>query len=398
MAMTDKSQEIKELISHLTKAEQNANEQDFEVTLGILQQSAQKIGKAWSGSRLGYHANVYYKNFDKPPTGTFFSRNWGLQDEPWVNDTCGDWIEYDADEVRQRILSSISGPDLDRCRQIASIAKRDFDHVRSELLAILAIEPNADSVLEGYRAEIADKRIYSVEAIASAMPEHLPSQTQDHRAAQEGPRPAPHLIVTAEIAYLRQCVMACQELSVIATRVVKHLDRLRTHSKASVGGNLASVTAETRRVGGQSDPPARIFIGHGQSNVWRELKDFLERKLGLEWEEFNRIPAAGYAHKERLVQMLDSSSFAFVILTAEDQAADGNLNPRLNAVHEIGLFQGRLGFERAIILLEEGCGDFSNIHGLNHIPFPAGKIKAAFEDIRDVLADRGLLSAKGDED
>jgi len=31
------------------------------------------------------------------------------------------------------------------------------------------------------------------------------------------------------------------------------------------------------------------------------------------------------------------------------------------------LFQGRLEFHRAIILLEEGCSEFSNIVGLNQI-------------------------------
>jgi Predicted nucleotide-binding protein containing TIR-like domain len=70
-----------------------------------------------------------------------------------------------------------------------------------------------------------------------------------------------------------------------------------------------------------------------------------------------------------LAQLLDAAAFAFLIMTAEDERADGKLNARLNVVHEIGLFQGRRGFNRAIILLEEGCEEFSNIHGLGHIPF-----------------------------
>lgn len=45
----------------------------------------------------------------------------------------------------------------------------------------------------------------------------------------------------------------------------------------------------------------------------------------------------------------------------------------------------RLGFERAIILLEEGCAQFSNIHGLTHIAFPKGNLEPAFEKIRQVL-------------
>jgi predicted nucleotide-binding protein len=39
----------------------------------------------------------------------------------------------------------------------------------------------------------------------------------------------------------------------------------------------------------------------------------------------------------------------------------------MNVIHEAGLFQGRLGFERAIILLEDGCEEFSNIQGYGQI-------------------------------
>jgi len=56
-----------------------------------------------------------------------------------------------------------------------------------------------------------------------------------------------------------------------------------------------------------------------------------------------------------------------------------------------GLFQGRLGFTKAIVLLEDGCEEFSNIHGLGQILFPKGNIKAACEEIRQVLEREGVL-------
>jgi predicted nucleotide-binding protein len=62
----------------------------------------------------------------------------------------------------------------------------------------------------------------------------------------------------------------------------------------------------------------------------------------------------------------------------------------MNVIHEAGLFQGRLGFTKAIVVLEEGCAEFSNIQGLGQIRFPAGRISAAFEDIRQVLEREGL--------
>ena len=135
----------------------------------------------------------------------------------------------------------------------------------------------------------------------------------------------------------------------------------------------------------------KIFIGHGGSLVWRELKDFIVDTLELEYEEFNRISAAGEFTGNRLKEMLGESCMAFIIMTGEDEHADNLLHARENVIHEAGLFQGRLGFKRAIVLLEEGCQDFSNIHGLIHIPFPKGKIGAAFEEIRRVLKRESIM-------
>ena len=129
----------------------------------------------------------------------------------------------------------------------------------------------------------------------------------------------------------------------------------------------------------------KIFIGHGGLHIWRELKEFIVETLGLEYEEFNRISPAGKATSNRLKEMLEESCMAFLIMTGEDKQPDGSLRARENVIHEIGLFQGKLGFERAIILLEEGCKDFSNIHGITHIPFPKGKIGTTFGEIIKVL-------------
>src|SRR5262249_2431044 len=120
------------------------------------------------------------------------------------------------------------------------------------------------------------------------------------------------------------------------------------------------------------------------------LKDFIVDEVNLPYDEFNAVPSAGVT---RLKKMLDDAAFAFLVLTAEDQAADGEMQARLNVVHEAGLFQGHLGFEKAIILLEDGCKEFSNIHGLGQIRFPAGSISAKFEEVRRVLKREGIIQS-----
>ena len=135
----------------------------------------------------------------------------------------------------------------------------------------------------------------------------------------------------------------------------------------------------------------KIFIGHGRSPLWRELKDFIHDRLKLIPDEFNLEPVAGKTAKERLLKMLDDACFAFLVLTAEDERSDKTKHARENVVHETGLFQGRLGFEKAIILLESSCEEFSNIFGLQQIPFPDGDISAKFEEIRKVLERESIL-------
>lgn len=134
-----------------------------------------------------------------------------------------------------------------------------------------------------------------------------------------------------------------------------------------------------------------MFIGHGRATAWKDLRDFVRERVHLPWDEFNRVPGAGVTNIARLSKMLDGAAIAFVVLTTEDEQANGKMRARMNVIHEAGLFQGRLRFEKAILLQEEGCEEFSNVQGLGQIRFPQGNRAAAFEDIRQVLEREGLV-------
>ncbi len=135
-----------------------------------------------------------------------------------------------------------------------------------------------------------------------------------------------------------------------------------------------------------------VFIGHGRSPVWKDLKLYLNDRLKLSAEEFDSVSTAGTTTVERLEKMLENASFAFLVMTAEDLDASGNMHARENVVHEVGLFQGRLGFKRAIVMLEEGCNEFSNITGLGQIRFPKGNIDSVKDRVRHALEQAGLIS------
>ena len=89
---------------------------------------------------------------------------------------------------------------------------------------------------------------------------------------------------------------------------------------------------------------------------------------------------------ERRCRSFHSSSSTLCVTAQKEKK-----RKKMNVVHEAGLFQGRLGFSRAIIMLEEGCEEFSNVEGLGQIRFPKNNIRAAFHDVQLVLEREGLV-------
>lgn len=134
----------------------------------------------------------------------------------------------------------------------------------------------------------------------------------------------------------------------------------------------------------------KIFIGHGGSPLWLSLKEFITERLKLPCEEFNSEPTPGIHTTERLEAMLAQAGMAFLIMTGEEKHADGTLHARPNVIHEVGLFQARLGPRRAIVVIENGCAEFSNLSGLTTVRFPFNDIAAKFEDVRRVLEREGF--------
>ncbi len=350
-----------------------------EVTQPIdsLERVAERVGKSWSGSYLGYQSRVYYEDFQIPPAGANFSSEWGLHNY-FARETKGNWKEYNYDDVRSAIFEAAQNPNLDKVKALAQKARNLVETKKVEInsLLITLLESQTDAFLEKLQLEVEGVTIlYARDYLESLFPKGQ-WMTRDNLAASQGLMTPPHLSVKAEIIGYRLAFQACENLSKKVKQITNHLLRKDRYS-----GRNSKVDKK------------RVFIGHGRSTVWKDLKEFIQDRLKLDWDEFNRVPIAGITNITRLSQMLDEAGIAFLVLTAEDELNDGKMQARMNVIHEAGLFQGRLGFTKAIILLEEGCEEFSNIQGLGQIRFPKGKIKEIFEDIRQVLEREGILES-----
>lgn len=128
-------------------------------------------------------------------------------------------------------------------------------------------------------------------------------------------------------------------------------------------------------------PKPTVFIGHGHSTEWLRLKGYLQDQMGIRVEAYETGSRAGHAIRDVLASMIRSTSFALLVMTGEDVQPDGKVRARQNVVHEAGLFQGALGFERAIVLLEDDVEEFSNLAGIQYLPFRKDSIRDAFGDV-----------------
>jgi Predicted nucleotide-binding protein containing TIR-like domain len=367
--MTEPQAELLEIAGRQEALAAACGADEIQGPVTAVEQAARQAEKAWSRSWMGYQSSVYYKDLKPPPPGAQFSLEWGFQQLQSMRTTTGEWQEFPSADVKTAIMRLAGDPDLAPARNCEKEVRPKFDADRSEALSILSTElaHSPDPYLESLKTELERTKFhFASDAIEDVSPKgHF--FTRDSLALSQGFRTPPHVEVLAEMFTLHQPRILCGELSSIARKAGSHLTRktLQRRRSEMVGTN--------------------VFIGHGRSLLWKDLKDFVQDRLKPPWDEFNRVPVAGVANVARLSEMLDAAAVAFLIMTGEDELADGTLQARLNVVHEAGLFQGRLGVGRAIVLLEEGCEEFSNLHGLGQVRFPKGNIKAAFEDVRLIL-------------
>jgi predicted nucleotide-binding protein len=361
--MSELYEELLEIANRLERWTQAGEAPDVKEPLKRLKEAATTIGKAWSGSWLGYHARVYFHNLQPTPPGAHFSQEWGLTGF-W--ETKAGWREFDGDELEKAIYELASNPDLNRAKEVADNAAKAFEDEKPEILSLLsiALAEREDAFLTQLRSAIEKTEVPSKADIIRGWRPSGTFMSRDTLAMTQGLHIPPHISVLSLVIALKQPPNACVRLAQFARRAGSHLARRQRRSRRA------------------DEIGTDVFIGHGKSPIWRELKDFIQDRLHLPWDEFNRVPVAGVPNIARLSEMLDAAAIALLVMTGDDEQSDGKLHARMNVVHEAGLFQGRLSFTRAIVLLEEGCEEFSNIHGLGQIRFPKGNMKAAFDEVR----------------
>ncbi|MFZ3467855.1 TIR domain-containing protein [Streptomyces sp. 4.24] len=128
-----------------------------------------------------------------------------------------------------------------------------------------------------------------------------------------------------------------------------------------------------RRNGGDTDEGIAGHLLQGLANDRSVI--LVKRRTGIHvWRSENGKAVEDFHPQIVLAddQIEDATGAGDVFaagLLAEDATGDGQLVARQNVIHEIGLFQGHYGFDRVIVLAEDGC---------ESVPLPAEPYTSTF--------------------
>ena len=335
------------------------------------------LEKCWSKSWLGYHAEIYYENFKIPPSYASFDINHGLNVEAGVRTlTTGSWQQYKFDEVFNYILGKVQYGVIQELESIYSDGLVLFSDVSEEIIMIIdAISvPESDTFVRRKIESIRNISIQNQDELVNKAKPTKELDSNDVVARMQGLNTPPHIEIKYRFQSYYEPYLALKKLVKIIQSTIIHFESIKVYNERK-----SSIAKRS------------VFIGHGRSSEWRKLSVYLEEQHGLNWIEFEHSEIRGITVIQRLKDLLDKSVFALIVMTAEDEHMDSTLHARSNVIHEIGLFQGRLGFENVLVLIEKDCSNFSNINGLIHVEFTKNNIQEIFHRIEKALRREGVL-------
>ena len=196
--MDESHDELLAIADAMDRLVDRARQPDVQEPLGRLEDAANEIGRSFSGSWLGYHANIYYKGLQPPPPGAHFSRISGLRDRV-TSQTTGDWLEFDPEVVEAAIYEHAGHPDMEAAERLRVDAVREFDTWKLTALSVIESVGSSDTFLTRLGAAVQELRILHSSDVINA---HRPSgqlASLDMLAAGQGLWTPPHISLLARV-------------------------------------------------------------------------------------------------------------------------------------------------------------------------------------------------------
>jgi len=212
VSLLAKVQKLQEgLTADLTGLQQNC---------AAVTKATEKIAASWSGSSMGYHSELYYRNFERPPLGAEFSPEWG-----GIHGLPAGWQKRSSDEVKAHIekLASVSIANMEKeTEKAVSAAKELHSEILTEISGL-----HAHPGLEQEKKLLSDlEKLKWGIGINEFMDANLPKtyMSRDSEAVYQGVKVSAHLYY-AGVAFEKnsECI-AIQSFFKVAARLLRQVE------------------------------------------------------------------------------------------------------------------------------------------------------------------------------
>lgn len=232
-----------------------------------LSKAAQELGESWSGSALGYHSELHFGNFEKPPLRARFSPEWG-----GMNGLPDGWRPRTADEVRERIEKLADTPVSNLEEDTAAIlaqAKALHSEIVTEVSAL-----HAKAGLEQEKKLLSEIESFQWgKTINDYMNANLNTgfMSRDTTAISQGVRVPAHLYYAAVAFESDSQCAAVREFLVISARLLRQIE-LNAGAAATGGADQHPVKA-VLAICDRFHEVARQLTHRRESRATLEIKD-----------------------------------------------------------------------------------------------------------------------------
>jgi hypothetical protein len=206
-----------EKLSEKTKDELN-NCQD---RLGKILETLNEIEESWSGSWIGYHAGLYYRDFRRPPLSEKFDVEWGS-----LHGVPAGWEERTYEDIALFVSRKHKGVDLEKISDCASRKLEETKDLHSKMCAELSFIrgfENLDKEVEILeQIEAHEWGISTSDFIKSLAPKTV--MTRDTRASAQGMIAPPHIRYKSEVVHLLSIIDSVKRFIKSAMRLLRQIE------------------------------------------------------------------------------------------------------------------------------------------------------------------------------
>lgn len=252
-----------------------AFEDELSPKLGELQKASEKltkavqeIGESWSGSALGYHSELHYGDFQKPPLRSSFSPEWG-----GMNGLPEGWRPRTAEDVRERI-EKLAGTTISNLEEDTAAVLSQAKALQAEIVTE-ASALHARAGLEQEKKLLAELESFKWgKTVNDYMNANLNTgfMSRDRLAISQGIRVPAHLYYAAMAFESDSQCTAVREFLGMSTRLFRQIEL-----------NAASVEADSRA--DQQPVRAVLAICDRFHDVARQLTHRRENRATLEMKD-----------------------------------------------------------------------------------------------------------------